>query len=127
MVKEAEPLVEQEYQDPNRPWMFRNRALLLALRGKHQQAEAMIPSILEKVRSIRGYHHSTHSVARIYALGGKSEEALKWLRVTVQEGFPCYPLFLRDPFLDRIRQVPEFIKFMAEMKERWEGYQREFG
>ena len=127
MVKEAEPLVEQEYQDPNRPWMREYRALLLALQGEYQKAEAMVPSLLEKVRRIRGYHHSTYTLARIYALRGKSEEAVKWLRVTVQEGFPCYPLFARDSFLDRIRQDSAFMRFMAEMKTRWEGYQREFG
>jgi TolB-like protein/Tfp pilus assembly protein PilF len=127
MVKEAEPLIERESQDPNRPWTRGDGALLLALQGKHQEAEAVALSVLEKVRTIRAYHHSTYNIARIYALGGNSKEALKWLRVTVKEGFPCYPLFERDTFLDRIRQDPEFIKFMAEMKERWEGYQREFG
>jgi hypothetical protein len=52
---------------------------------------------------------------------------VKWLRVTVKEGFPCYPLFARDSMLDWIRKEPAFTQFMAEMKERWEGYQREFG
>jgi tetratricopeptide (TPR) repeat protein len=127
MVKEAEPRVEQEYQDPNRPWKHGNRALLLALQGKHQEAEAVALSVLEKMRTVRGYHHSTYELARVYALGGKSEEALKWLRVTVKEGFPCHTLFARDSFVDRIRHDPEFIRFMAEIKERWEGYQREFG
>ena len=60
-------------------------------------------------------------------LGGKSEEALKWLRITVKEGFPCYTLFARDSFLDAIRKDPAFIQFMVEMKTRWEGYRREFG
>ena len=66
-------------------------------------------------------------VGRIYALDGKSEEALKWLRVTAKEGFPCYPLFARDSFLDPIRKDPAFLQFLDEMKTRWEGYQREFG
>jgi eukaryotic-like serine/threonine-protein kinase len=125
MVKEAAPLVEQ--MDPGHPYKFRIQVLLLALQGKHQEAQAAVPSILKKEGRYRGYHHGTYIIARIYALGGKSEEALKWLRVTVKEGFPCYPLFERDSFLDRIRHDPEFIKFMAEMEERWEGYQREFG
>ena len=67
------------------------------------------------------------SCARICALGGKGDEALKWLRKTVNEGFPCYPLFARDSFLDPIRKDPAFSQFMAEMKTRWEGYRREFG
>jgi tetratricopeptide (TPR) repeat protein len=128
MVKEAAPLVEQEYQkDPSSPSKFVNQILLRALQGKHREAEAAVPSILEKERSYRGYHHGTYNIARIYALGGKSNLAVKWLRVTVKEGFPCYPLFARDSFLDPIRNDPAFIQFLAEMKERWEGYQREFG
>lgn len=101
--------------------------LLLALQGKHQEAQAAVPSILKRERRYRGYHHGTYNIARIYPLGGKSEEAVKWLRVTVQEGFPCYPLFARDSMLDLIRKDPAFLQFMAEMKARWEGYQREFG
>ena len=128
MVKEAAPLVEQESQkNPNSDTMRTNRALFLALQGKNQEAQAAVPVILEKLRRNRGYHHYTYNFARVYAMGGKSEEALKWLRVTVVEGFPCYPLFARDQFLDPIRKDAAFIKFMAEMKERWEGYQREFG
>lgn len=67
------------------------------------------------------------NIARIYALGGKSEEAVKWLRITVTEGFSHYPLFARDTFLDPIRETTAFKQFMAEMKSRWEGYQRQFG
>jgi hypothetical protein len=52
---------------------------------------------------------------------------LKWLRETVKEGFPCYPLFERDPYLDNVRNDPAFNQFMVGMKERWEGYKREFG
>ena len=125
MVKEAAPLVEQ--MDPGSPYKFRIQVLLLALQGKHQEAQAAVPSILKRQRRWRGYHHGTYIIARIYALGGKSQEALKWLRVTVKEGFPCYPLFARDSMLDPIRKEPAFLQFMAEMKARWESYQREFG
>ena len=48
------------------------------------------------------------------------------VRKTVEYGMPNYLLFSRDPFLDRIRKDPAFIQFMAELKPRWEGYQREF-
>ena len=82
---------------------------------------------MEKVRRDKAYHHFTYDIARIYALDGKREEALKWLRTTVKEGFPCYTLFARDTFLDPIRKDPAFIQFMTEMNPRWEGYRREFG
>ncbi len=128
MVKEAEPLVEQEYQkNPDSDVARTHRLLLLALQGKHGEAQAAVPAFLERLRKNRGFHHYTYNIARIYALGGKNEEALKWLRVTVKEGFPCYPLFARDPFLDPIRKDPEFAKFLAEMKEQWEGYMQKLG
>jgi hypothetical protein len=50
------------------------------------QAQAAIPVILSKERRYRGYHHDTYNIARIYALAGKGEEAVKWLRTTVKEG-----------------------------------------
>ena len=128
MLKEAAPLVKQNYERyPFDASAQKGRALLLALQGKHQEAQAAVPSIVEKAQKSKSYHHLTYDIARIYALGGNSEKAMEWLRVTVKEGFPCYTLFLRDSFLDRIRQSPAFIQFMAEMKQRWEGYQREFG
>lgn len=127
MVKEAEPLLEEAFhEEPRSAWALANQGLLLALQQKQQAAEAAVPSIL-KGRRNRGYHHVTYFLARIYALGGKPAEALKWLRVTTNEGFPCYPLFARDPFLDPIREDATFNEFMTEMKKRWEDYQREFG
>ena len=128
MLKEANAQVEQQYQQNSEAvWIFAYRILLLALQGKHEEAQAAVPGILLKERRYRGYHHDTYNIARIYALGGKTEEALKWLRVTVAEGFPHYPLFARDAFLDPIRQDPAFKKFLEEMRARWESYEREFG
>jgi TolB-like protein/DNA-binding winged helix-turn-helix (wHTH) protein/Flp pilus assembly protein TadD len=128
MVKEAEPLAEQEYQnDPHSVWKLVDRVLVLALQRRHREAQAAVPSILARERRYRGYHHDAYNIARVYALGGKNEEALKWLRITVTEGFPSYPLFARDPFLDSLREDPAFTQFLTEMKLRWEGYKRNVG
>jgi len=133
MLKEAEPLIEQAYVKnpegtwPEGTWLRLYRGLLLALQGKHIEAQAEVPRIIDKIPRNKTSHHYTYDLARIYALDGKNEEALKWLRKTVNEGFPCYPLFARDSFLDPIRKDPAFIQFMTEMKTRWEGYGREFG
>ena len=126
MLKEAEPLIEQAFaENPEGPHHY--RGLLLALQGRHRKAQAEVHRIIDKIPRNKTSHHRTYDLARIYALDGKSEEALKWLRKTANEGFPCYPLFARDSFLDPIRKDPAFIQFMAEMKTRWEGYRREFG
>jgi thioredoxin-like negative regulator of GroEL len=101
--------------------------LLLALKGDFRAAEAEIPNVLSKhsAKDPR-YHHAAYDIACIYALQGKKDEAIKWLRDAAANGFPCYPLFERDPNLNRIRQAPEFIQFMTEMKAQNEKYRREF-
>lgn len=101
-------------------------ALLLALRGKFQDAEAAIPAILEQARNNRAYHHITFDIACVYALSGKTDEAVKWLRTTAETGMPNYPLFARDAHLDRIRKAPAFIQFMTDLKKRWDTYKDEF-
>ncbi len=103
------------------------KALLFALKGDFRAAEALIPSILS-MHPVKDpyYHHDAYDIACIYALQGKSVEADKWLREAAATGFQCYLLFERDAYLNRIRQTPEFIRFMAEMKAQNERYRREF-
>ena len=126
-LNDAQPLLEQELAKyPKDPGARLSKALFLALKEDFQAAEAEIPWILENIRKDRGYHHNAYGFARIYALAGKSQEAVKWLRETAGTGKPCYPLFERDPYLNRIRQAPEFIQFMTEMKAQNERYRREF-
>ena len=78
------------------------------------------------IRDSPYYHHDAYDTACIYALEGKSVEAVKWLREAVATGYSVYHLFERDAYLNRIRQAPEFIQFMAEMKAQNERYRREF-
>jgi TolB-like protein/predicted Ser/Thr protein kinase len=106
---------------------FPKRALLLALKGDFRSAEAQIPEILGR-HPVKDpfYHHAVYDIACIYALQGKTSEAVKWLREMVATGFEGRVLE-RDGYLNRIRSSPEFIQFMTEQKARWARYQSEFG
>ena len=101
-------------------------ALLQALKGRADDAEQRAQQIIAMNRPPERSHHTTYDAACIYALDGKSVEAVRWLRETANTGFPNYPLFVRDPFLDRIRQTPEFIQFLSEQKAQYELFQHEF-
>ena len=126
-VGDAMPLIEKLYQQsPRMAFAHSSRAVFLALQGRQAEAEAEIPEILSYARVDPTYHHLTHAIARVYALGGKTDDALKWLRVTVEKGFPNYPLLQRDPYLNGIRSAPAFINFMTELRARYETYQRDF-
>ena len=50
------------------------------------------------------------------------EQAVKWLQVTADEGFPNYPLFDVDAQLDNPKNDPRFIAFMAQQKQQWEHF-----
>lgn len=108
--------------------LLMQQALLFALKGDFREAEARAPRILARIQlTDQSRHHSTYNAACIYALAGKSDEAVKWLKETAATGFPNYPLFERDPYLDRVRKAPEFVQFMSDEKVRWERYRQEFG
>jgi len=101
-------------------------ALLAALQGRFQEAEGAIPSDIHEMEKFRDAHHAFYAFASISALQGKSAEAVRWLRKTAETGMPNYPLFARDPDLARVRASAEFVRFMAELKPRYEAMEREF-
>ena len=101
-------------------------ALLDAMQGNFREAEAAIPDLAETSKLLLHGHHASYAFAGIYALQGKSAEAVRWLRRTAEGGMPDYPLFIRDPNLARIRNSPEFVEFISPLKARWEAMQSEF-
>jgi DNA-binding winged helix-turn-helix (wHTH) protein/TolB-like protein len=112
---------------PNEPSVKFEQAFLSALKGDFHTSEAEVSFMLSDANPQNfAYHHVTYDIACLYALGGKSEEAVKWLRETAAKGFPSYTMFARDAYLNRIRQAPEFIRFMEEMKTQHDRYKREF-
>ena len=112
---------------PDEPYLVRQKAMLDARLGKFSEAESEIQAAL-RATPIQNpnYHHVTYYVASIYAMQGKSSDAVIWLRKTAQTGFPNYTLFERDHNLDRIREAPEFIQFLADMKSLNDKYKSEF-
>lgn len=107
--------------------LLMDKALLFALKGNYSQADAQIKMAFPMVpHTNENYHHETYSLACVQAMEGNSAEAVKWLRETANTGYPNYRLFAQDSFLDRIRQSPEFIQFLAEQKAQWERFEQEF-
>ena len=88
----------------------------------------MAKAIRESSISTRAtyYHHLTYDIACIYAINGNGQEAMKWLRTTTENGFRSHTLFARDSFLDKLRRLPQFEQFMAEMKFEYEQLRTEF-
>jgi serine/threonine protein kinase/lipopolysaccharide biosynthesis regulator YciM len=99
------------------------QALLASLAGEENKAEGKIRSAIKKGKGFGHFHHTAYNIACAYSEMKKAEDAIQWLQAAADDGFPCYPLFERDPFLDNLRKDPGFIKLMAKLKEQWERYQ----
>ena len=102
--------------------LFLDEAKLLALEGRHTEAQRLVTDSLAHAARNRSYHHLTYAAAQVFALGGKSADAARWLRETFENGFPCYPAFAADPFLDPVRDSPVMKTVLDNLKVTWEGY-----
>ena len=92
------------------------QALLAADAGDVHLAEHKIQEALLKGKGYQHFHHITYAVASAYALLDRREQALQYLRLTAEDGFPCYPLFEHDSNLDHPRRDPRCLSFLAEQK-----------
>ncbi|CAN5684893.1 hypothetical protein BH20ACI3_BH20ACI3_08050 [soil metagenome] len=68
------------------------------------------------------FHHTAYHIACAYALMNKPAQAIKWLEVAAGDGFPCYPLFEKDPNLNNLRQDARFVTLLVRMREQWRSY-----
>ena len=102
------------------------KAMLLAKAGKEREAEETIERAVQIGKGFIHFHHTAYNIASAYALLNKPKQAIKWLQIANDDGFPCYPFFEEDPNLNNLRKDAEFIAFMARMKHQWERYKATF-
>ena len=122
---EASTLIEQ-YLDsvPNDPGaqVTGVRAILDAKKGDARRTEEDIRKAVALGERFGHFHHTAYNIASAYALLRRPGPAVKWLRRAADDGYPCYPLFDKDPNLDNLRQDPGFVSLMAGLKAQWERW-----
>ena len=99
------------------------QAVLLAVSGRHSEAEAIIRSIAGQ-KGFGHFHHTAYYIACAYAHMGNKTAAFEWIREAADSGFACYPLFDRDPNFDSLRSDPRWQKMISEFRQTWAGYQK---
>jgi serine/threonine protein kinase/Flp pilus assembly protein TadD len=122
---EASAIISQFFKDyPNDEGglVTSVKAMMLAKAGKNSEAETAIKHAIEIGRGYAHFHHTSYNIASAYSLMHEPEQAMKWLEVTADEGFPNYPLFEGDAQLDSLRNDARFITFMAQQKQQWEHF-----
>jgi len=98
------------------------QAVLAASAGQELKAENKIKLAVERGKGFGHFHHTAYHIACAYALMNKPEQAIKWLEVASEDGFPCYPLFESDSNFAKLRQDARFVTFLAKLSQQWEYY-----
>jgi tetratricopeptide (TPR) repeat protein len=98
------------------------QALLDAEAGDTPFAERKIQEALARGKGHQHFHHIAYAVASAYALLDRREQALRYLQIAANDGFPCYPLFEHDSNLNKLRTDARFLTFLAEQKKQWEYF-----
>jgi len=98
------------------------RAILRAKGGDARGAEEDMRRAEASGTGFVHFHHTAYNIASAYAILRQAAPAVRWLRRTADEGWPCYPYFANDPNLANIRGDPAFVAFMRELKSQWERY-----
>jgi TolB-like protein/DNA-binding winged helix-turn-helix (wHTH) protein/Flp pilus assembly protein TadD len=123
--EEASATVEKflkDYPEDNGGLFTGQQAVLAASAGQEDIAEEKIKSAVERGKGFGHFHHTAYYIACAYARMNKHDQAVKWLQVAAEDGFPCYRLFESDTNLDNIRQDARFLTFMAKLRQQWEYY-----
>ena len=100
------------------------RAILRAKAGDRPGAEGDIKRAERLGQGFGHFHHTAYSIASAYALLRQPGPAVEWLRRTIDDGLPCYPLLASDPNLNSLRQDPAFVALLTELKTQWERWTR---
>ncbi len=98
------------------------RAMVFAKTGKKVEAEESIARAVEIGKNFGHFHHTAYNIASAYAMMNNPEQAVKWLQIAADDGFPCYPLFANDHNLKNLRNDQRFTTFMTKLKQQWERY-----
>ena len=96
------------------------QALLYADAGQPALAERSIHAAIQKGKDFGHFHHAAYTIGSTYAVMNQPKDAVRWLRASAEDGFPCYPLYERDLALQNLRRDPDFLQFMAAMRSDWE-------
>jgi eukaryotic-like serine/threonine-protein kinase len=99
-------------------------AMIAADRGDVSRAGQLADEAVEKGKGYGHFHHTAFTLARAAALAGQSREALRWLEQAAGDGYPCYPAFMNDKALDRIRTDRSFQDFLSAQRESWQRYKK---
>jgi tetratricopeptide (TPR) repeat protein len=108
-------------RSPDDPSVQAGLALLRAREGKPFPIDEWARKYEKVYWADGGY--SGH-VAAAYAMAGRKQEALRWLRRSGQLSFRNYVYLSKNPAYDNLRDTAEFKTYLATLRREWEEAKR---
>jgi serine/threonine protein kinase/tetratricopeptide (TPR) repeat protein len=127
LANAREKLAKARQMVPGEPQLESMEGLILAREGDFKRAEEFADKAAASTRSVLHLHHALHCAAGVYALIGKANKAIVEIKRCVETGLPNHRAFERDPNLQSLRQHPEFVALMRDVRRDYESFEREFG
>jgi DNA-binding winged helix-turn-helix (wHTH) protein/TolB-like protein len=101
------------------------KALRLGLSGKHQEGLGVLKAAEAGItKSQIGDGEISYKFAQAYDGLGDKESALRAFSRCIEQGFFCYPYFVSDPLLKRIRNEAGFTALLERARQRHEAFKR---
>lgn len=119
-LKAAKTLLDEAVQLlPEEPLLVSLQGVFYALTGKDEKALDCLTKACASPKSFGHAHHSYYQIACILALLERREAAFEWLERSVSSGFACWPVFLKDPFLKNLRELPGFEVLVSSLQAKY--------
>ena len=120
IVDDAQALLEDvRAQNPHFDGVLPLVAQCLSVRGRHDEALALVSDRLREIAAAD--HDIALWLSELYAMEGRTESALDWLRLAVRIGNENYPLIGNTRKLDALRGDPRFAELVEELRRGWEA------
>jgi len=123
--KAREVLRRAQQMIPGEPQLIACEGLILACEGNFKRAEELADEAVTSKRSVLHLHHMIHTAAEVYALCGKPEKAVGELKRAAEIGLPNHRAFENDAHFREIRNHPEFLALMRDLRRDHEQLRHE--
>jgi TolB-like protein/Tfp pilus assembly protein PilF len=104
---------------PDEPLITSLQGMLHARRNQRGAALECVRRALDLPRSFGHTHHTYYQIACVYAVLGDADKAMAWLERSVDTGCACWPFFRIDPYLEHLREKPEFIRLTDDLEHKY--------
>jgi DNA-binding winged helix-turn-helix (wHTH) protein/tetratricopeptide (TPR) repeat protein len=119
-LKEARTLLDEAVQLlPEEPLIASLEGVYYASTGLDGKALDCLTTACANPKSFGHAHHSYYQIACILALLERRQAGFEWLERSVTSGFACWPFFLKDPHLKKLRELPEFEVLVSSLQAKY--------